>query len=482
MVRKPLSLSRPLGAALAVLALAGCTVGPDYRRPPASAAPQWLEPGTPGTLETAWWRRFDDPLLARLVDDALTASPTAREATARVLEARAGEAAVRGSALPVVEANGEAVRTRLSENGELPLKSLQSIPGFQREFGLFDAGFDASWELDLWGQKRREREAAHARVEAAEAGEREAKLMLAGEIARAYIEMRQAQAAVAEARAVADADAQIARLTALLARAGEAAPMDRDRADAASGQAGDRLVQTETLARGAAYRVAALVGRPPEALMADLTATAPIPDAPDAIVTGLRSDLLRRRPDVVAAERQLAAATADIGVARGDLFPHFSLVGGLGRQARHTGDLTSGDSSRFVIGPTFSWPIFAGGQIRAAVRAADARAQAAAARYDQATVTALADSESAINRFLRARDRAATTGAALGKEQAAFTHSRALADRGEIDRLTLEQARKALAQARTLDESARAERALAAAALFKALGGGWGEDPAAPAP
>ncbi|MGE4410674.1 MAG: efflux transporter outer membrane subunit [Sphingobium sp.] len=468
MVRTPL----PLATSLAALALTGCTVGPDYHRPEATASSQWIEQETPGTLETAWWNRFDDPLLTKLVEGAIAESPTAREAIARVMEARAGEAAVRGSALPAVQASGEAVRTRLSENGELPLKSLQSIPGFQREFSLFDAGFDASWELDLWGQKRREKEAAHARVQAAEAGEREAKLMLAGEIARAYIEMRQAQAAETDARTVAEADAQIARLTALLAHAGEAAPMESERAAATAGQSRDRLVQAETLAKSAAYRVAALAGRPPEELIAELTAPAPIPSAPDAIVTGLRSDLLRRRPDVAVAERQLAAATADIGVAKGDLFPHFSLIGGIGQQARNAGDLTSGDSTRFVIGPTFSWPVFAGGRVRAGIRAANARAQAAAARYDQATITALADSESAINRFLKARERAETTGTALNDEQAAFTRTQALATRGEIDRLMLEQARKALVQARNIDTAARAEQALAAAALFKALGGG----------
>ena len=480
MVRTPLPLTLFCGA-LAALPLAGCTVGPDYKRPTPAVADQWIEPATPGTLETAWWQRFGDPLLATLIDEALADSPTAREATARVLEARAGEAAVRGSALPGVEASGTAVRDRLSENGELPLKSLQSIPGFQREFSLFDAGFDASWEIDLWGQKRREREAAHARVEAAEAGLREARLMLAGEIARAYIEMRQAQAAEADARTLAGADDALARLTALLAQAGDASTMEKERAAAAAGLSHDRLVQAQALARGAAYRVAALTGRPPEALIARLAAPAPIPAAPDAIVTGLRSDLLRRRPDVAVAERQLAAATADIGVAKGDLFPHFTLVGGIGRQARNAGDLTSADSTRFVIGPSFSWPVFAGGQVRAGIRAADARAQAAAARYDQAIANALADSESAINRFLRARERAAVAERALADEQAAFARTQALVTRGETDRLVLEQARKALVQARSGADNARAERALAAAALFKALGGGWGEAPA-PAP
>lgn len=470
MVRTPLPL---LCTSLAALTLAGCTVGPDYKRPETAASGQWIEQGTPGTLETAWWKRFDDPLMASLIDEAVDSSPTAREAMARVMEARAGEMAARGASLPGVQASGTAVRDRLSNNGELPLKNIPSALGFSREFSLFDAGFDASWEVDLWGQKKREREAAHARAEAAVAGLREAKLMLAGEIARAYIAMRQAQAAVADARAAADADAKLARLTALLAQAGDASRMESERAAASAGQSRDRLVQAEALAKGAAYRVAALVGRPPEELIDRLTAPAPIPAAPDSIVTGLRSDLLRRRPDVEVAERQLAAATADIGVAKGDLFPHFSLLGGIGQQARAAGDLTSSDSTRFVIGPSFSWPVFAGGQVRAGIRAADARAQAAAARYDQAIATALADSEAAINRFLKARIRTESTAMALADEQAAFAKTEALVRHGEADHLMLEQARKSLVLARSTDEAARAEQATAAAALFAALGGGW---------
>jgi len=463
----------PLLLTAAILPLAGCTVGPDYQRPETAASGQWIEPAAPGDLAIGWWRRFDDPLLARIIDRAIGESPAAREAMARVREARAAESAARGGALPAVQASGAATENRMSENGPIPVGSL---PGFDPEYSLFDLGFDASWEIDLWGRQRRQIEAAGARAGAAEAGRRDALLLLAGEIARAYIELRQAQADAASARMIAGADADLARLMALRTQAGESAPMELNRAQAAARQSEDRAIQAEVRARTAAYIVTRLAGLPPEELMPELATAAPIPAAPDSIVTGLRSDLLRRRPDVARAERELAAATADIGVATADLFPRFSLIGGIGQQARDISDLASGGSTRFSIGPSFSWPLFSGGRVRAGIRAADARADAAAARYDQAVVTALSDSESAINRFLQARARADVAARSLDREQAAFALSRQRTESGEDDRLALARARQSLATAEIAAQAARAEQALAAAALFKALGGGLPEN------
>ncbi|RIV91447.1 TolC family protein, partial [Aurantiacibacter xanthus] len=221
------------------------------------------------------------------------------------------------------------------------------------------------------------------------------------------------------------------------------------------------------------YRLATLVGVMPEEIVPELRKAAPQPEAPATILTGLRSELLRRRPDVRAAERDLAAATADISIATADLFPRFSLMGGLGTQARSAGDLVDTDSLRFSIGPSFSWPIFSGGRIRAQIRAADARAEAAAARYDQAVIAALSDSEAAVNRYLEAQRTEAASGAALAAQQRAFALSQARFASGEDNRLMLESARLDLISREGALASARAETAQAAVALFKALGGGW---------
>ncbi|WP_404333610.1 efflux transporter outer membrane subunit [Sphingomonas sp. MMS12-HWE2-04] len=451
--------------------LAGCTVGPNYHKPDTvKPAPDWIEAGTPGPVDLAWWERFGDPQLSALVKQASASSPDLREAEARVAEARANRDAAAGGALPSVEAKGSATQNVLSENGQLPIGN---IPGFKRDFPLYDLGFDASWELDLWGRNRRQREAAEARLEAASYGRGDGMLTLIGELVRSYIDLRGAQADIVTAQALAQSDADLARLTRLRLNAGEASQLEFERADAAARASASAVPGARAQAAAAAYRIAALIGVPPEQVVPGLLTPAAIPASPDAILVGLRSELLERRPDVRRAERELAAATADIGVATADLFPRFSLLGSLGQQARKPGDLFSGDSSRLQIGPSFSWPIFSRGTIRAQIRGADARAEAAAARYEKAVTGALADSEAAINRFLNARSAAIDADAAATRERAGFDLAEQRRRQGEDDALTLERARQALLQAERRRDQARAAQSSAAAALYKSLGGGW---------
>ncbi len=456
--------------AIASLLTAGCAVGPDYRRPEPRVAAAWMEPVALGEVDTAWWRAFGDAGLDALIDRAIASAPDVREARARLAEARANRDAARGGRLPIAQAGGSATRNRLSENGQIPIGN---IPAFSRDFSLFDIGFDAAWEIDLWGGQRRRAEAAAARADAALWGRRDAMLMLVAEVARSYVDLRAAQADLAVAEEGLAAQTELARLVGLRFAAGEAARGDADRADAQRAGAEAARDRMAAQASAAAYRIAALLGVPPEDIVPGLRAAGPIPAPPATIVSGVRSDLLERRPDVRQAERALAAATADIGAAKADLFPRFSLMGGIGQQARDTGDLTSGTSTRFSVGPSFSWPIFAGGRIRAQARAAGARADGAAARYDKAVAGALADSESAANRFANATSAATAARAALARESSAFDLAHLRADRGEDDRIALMRARIALAAARQDDHDAARARAEAAIALYKALGGGW---------
>jgi multidrug efflux system outer membrane protein len=453
-------------------ALAGCTVGPDYKRPETRAAStgSWLEPGTPGQVDLAWWDSFGDAQLSALVQRAVANAPDLKEAQARLAEARANRDAVVGGRLPTVSASGSATENRISKNGQLPIGQ---IPGVDREFRLFDLGFDASWELDFWGRRTRQTQAANARAEAAEFAQRDVMLTLIAEVARSYFDLRGAQADAGTAEATAAADTDLARLTHLRRDAGEASQLDAERADAAARASASAVPGARAQAAAAAYRIAALVGAAPEEVVPGLNAAAPLPASPDAILVGIRSELLERRPDIRQAERELAAATADVGVATADLFPRFSLIGGFGQQARTPGDLFSGDSTRLQIGPSFSWPIFSGGTIRAQIRAADARAEGAAARYEKAVIGALSDSEAAINRFLNARIAEADAGASLERESAAFALAERRASSGEDDRLTLLRAQESLLSARRRADQARAAKGQAAVALFKSLGGGW---------
>jgi NodT family efflux transporter outer membrane factor (OMF) lipoprotein len=461
---------------LLLSALAGCTVGPDYRRPETKAAPEWLENGTPGPVDLLWWDRFGDPQLTALVNRALASGPDLAEAQARLEEARANREAAQGGRLPAVSARGSATGNVVSENGQIPVAK---IPVFQRSFSLFDLGFDASWELDFWGRRTRHVEAAAAREEGALFARRDVMLTLIAEVARNYLDLRAAQADAAALEATATSDAELARLGALRLGAGEISQLDQDKAEAAARTSASAVPDARTRAAAAAYRIAALVGAPPEDVVRPLLAAAPLPAAPDSILVGIRSDLLTRRPDVGRAERELAAATADIGVAKADLFPRFSLLGGLGQQAQNPADLLSTRSTRLQIGPSFSWPIFSGGTIRAQVRAADARAQAAAARYEKAVLGALSDSEAAINRFLNGRGALVEAEASLAREQAAFGLAERRARAGEDDRLALVRARETVVASRRRRDHATAAKAQAAVALYKALGGGW-SDPGSP--
>ncbi|MGD9809949.1 MAG: efflux transporter outer membrane subunit [Sphingobium sp.] len=459
--------------ALAAL-LVGCTVGPDYHRPESRVSSQWLEPAAEGQVDAEWWRSFDDPQLSALVERALGSSPDLREAEARLTEARANRDAARGGRLPQATVAGSATRNVLSENGQL---LVANIPGFDRSFPLYDIGFDASWELDFWGKQRRSVEAADSRVDAAMWGRRDARVMLIAELARAYVDLRGAQADLAIAEDGLAAQTELASLLHLRFRAGEANRIEADRQESqrAGAQAARDVLAAQVAA--ATYRIAVLVGERPEDIVADLRQPGAIPEPPATIVSGVRSELLERRPDVRRAERELAAATASIGVAKADLFPRFSLTGTIGQQARDPGDITSGGSTRLTIGPTFSWPIFSAGRIRAQVRAADARAEAAAARYEKAVVGALADSESAANRFGNASSAAQAARVALERETNAYDLVKLRVSRGEDDRLALMQARLKHAEALRQERDAAAARASAAIALYKSLGGGWSGEP-----
>ena len=270
-----------------------------------------------------------------------------------------------------------------------------------------------------------------------------------------------AQQDAAAARANAAAFDQLDRLTRLRREAGESSELEARRASADAQAAQGAIAGANTRAAAAAYRIAALMGVAPEEVVPQLREAAPIPQVPDTILAGTRSDLLRRRPDVRRAERELAAATADVGFATADLFPRFSLLGGLGLQSRTLDNLPDNGSMRYSVGPGVSWPIFSGGTVRAQIRAADARADGAAARYTAAVAQALADAESAVNRYLSAQSAQRTTQGSLEQQQQAFALARA--------RIELVGMERRLAQA-------RAESALAATALFKALGGAWMND------
>lgn len=456
---------------LPLFVLAACTVGPNYKEPPKVAmALNWSEPTSTASVDPAWWRSLGDPVLTELLQAAAAHNLDLRVAAAQVREARANRDIAFGGLFPQVTASGSATRNELSGNGEIPV---QSIPNFARTFNLFDVGFDASWEIDFWGGNRRSLEAAHARSASAQEAARSLKLEIIAEVAHTYFDLRSAQARLASARSDAQARTDTAALVTLRYKAGDASAFDEARAESQARTVVSQLAGLQSEARAAAYTLALLTGRPPEALIDLAGQSATWPKTPPTVGAGLRSELLRRRPDVRQAERDLAASTADIGVATADLFPKISLIGAIGQQAQHTGDLTSQLSQRYQFGPSLSWPIFSAGRIRAQIHAADARADEAGARYEKAVLTALSDSETALNRYAAATSQLADLDAARDASAKALELARQRYRAGEDDLLNLLDAQSDYSVTDQASLTARATQLTALVSLFKALGGGW---------
>lgn len=454
------------------LLASACTVGPDYRRP-ASPGEQgaWLSPADNAAADLAPWAKLGDPVLSDLIDTAIAANLDIVEAEAKLREARAQRGVTRAQAGPNATLNGSGQQTQTSLVGQFPA---QNIPFFDRNFSLFDAGFDASWEVDLWGGQRRAVQAADRQIDAARARAVDVRLQTVAEVVRTYAQLRGAQASLASVRANAQALSETAQIVRQRFQAGEAARFDASRAEEQARTAAAAIPGLAADIRAAAFKLALLTARPPEAVTALIDSAAALPALPANVAVGMRADMLRRRPDIRAAEADLAAATANIGVETSNLYPKLSLTGSFSQQSRNPADLVSGDSFGFSVGPRLRWAIFDAGRIRAA----DARADQASARYTRAVLAALADSETAINRYAAATATVAERDAARTAAQTSLDLARQRYQAGEDDLLTLLQAQSAYTSADRAAVQAREAALTAYAMLVKALGGGWvGADP-----
>jgi len=460
--------------------LAGCTtVGPDYRQPDTPVPANYLEPGAAGTVDLAtWWHGFGDPQLSALVEQALRQNLDIEMAAARIREARATEHAAGADALPNVSAEASATRQRISENAiPAPPGSGQQggafgLPG--SEFTTWRVGFDASWELDLFGRNVREREAAGARTGAALWNRHDAEVTVAAEVASAYLRLRTLQARVANAQAELARQKRLDEIIAARVRGGlvDGQDLQAQRADRAAAAAAIAPLQAQ--ANAEIHALGVLTGSTPEALAAQLSATASLP-APPAIPAGLPSDLLRRRPDIRAAERDLAAATADIGVAVADLYPRISLTAAPALVSTALGSLLEWGSRSFSAGAALDWPLFDGGRRRANIEVRNARQEQAMIAYRKAILTALQGVEDALARVDADRRQIADLGQALASSRRAVDIARTRSRGGLVagDEPLIADGRSIKLQ----DQLTEARGALArdTVALAKALGGGWAE-------
>jgi multidrug efflux system outer membrane protein len=451
--------------------LAACAVGPDYRAPDTAATPFVAAPEAgvaEQPFEAAWWEQFRDPTLDSLIERALAADLDLAIATARVQEARAFFGAARRDRWP--SASAEIART----------ESKQQQPGFTMdrvEVESYDAGLATLWELDLFGRVRRGVEAAGAEADAAVAGLRDAQVLVAAEVARNYVELRGAQKRLAVARTNLVYQRETLELTRVRRELGRGTELDVASAAARLAATEATIPPLEAAETIAANRLAVLLGQRPGALYAEL---APREIAPHLTTLAVDSPaaLLQRRPDIRAAERELAAATARIGVAKADLFPRLTLSGFIGFVAGDASELGESTSRAWSLSPVLSWAGIERGTW-ANVAVAESRAAAALASYELTVLRALEETENAFATYGSNRQRleAVVEQAAASRDAAEL--ARVQYREGAVDFLRLLDAERTLLQAE--DEVAAAETDLNASVvlIYKALGGGW---EAAPVP
>jgi multidrug efflux system outer membrane protein len=453
------------------LLLGGCAAGPNYRPPETKVRAAFANAGQTNlsttAVETNWWRSFNDATLDRLIQAAVAGNHDLRIAAARLREARALRSAAVWDLFPTAQAGAGYTKGVNSKD------AMHGAPRPQRETDLYDAGFDATWELDLFGRVRRSVQASTADMAAIEASRREMLVSLIAEVARNHCELRGLQHQLAVARR--NADIQRETLEIILAKlsAGRGTELDAARARAQLNATLAILPPLEGAIQRAIYRLGVLTGSEPGALEAELAQVAPLPGVPALVNIGNPEELLRRRPDIRAAERALAAATARIGVATADLFPRVTFNGRVALQAGEISGLGGSGSDTYAFGPRISWAALDLGHVRARLEAARARADARLAAYEKTVLLALEETEGALVEFGRAQARRdyLRSSAQSAREASRLANERHTG--GVTEFLTVLDAQRT--QLTIEDQLAQAETRAATAlvAIYKALGGGW---------
>ena len=466
--------------------LAGCAVGPDFKPPAAQVPAAWNTADRADGVtsapagEGAWWTSFHDAELTALIDRATAENLDAKAAVLRIAQARAQHDIVLAGALPTLDANASGEVNRLSEStptGAL-FSKVGKVPGFSgvqipNPYEQEQLGFDASWEIDLFGRVRRSAEAARADTAASIEDSRSVLITVLGEVARAYVDLRGAQAKrqlLSETAATTKALLQLAEQR---EQAGSGSRIDVVRAGAEASSAEAQIPALDHQIDADINQLSLLIAREPGALGAELKTSQPIPPAPPLVPVGLPADLARRRPDIRAAEARLHAATARIGVAVGELYPKLTLSGQAGYQSQTLPMLTSWASRFFTAGPAVELPIFEGGRLRATVRLQDSQAASGALNYRSTVLSALHEVDNALNAYAadRARDAALADTVAQNAESADLARQRYASGLGAYTDVL--DAQRTLQQNALLSADARTAVSIDLVVIYKALGGGW---------
>jgi multidrug efflux system outer membrane protein len=466
--------------------LAGCTVGPNYSRPATPVPPAYAEPHASSDLSDAklslWWQGFGDPELAKLVNRAIAQNLDVVTAAARIREARANERVAGAAALPEVSATSSVIRRRISEHAIPSPPSGNNSGGGDSgqfaapgsEFTTFRVGFDASWEIDLFGRIRRSVEAAGARTGAAIWDRRDLQHIAAAEVASAYLHLRALQQRMAVAQDEVARQEGSLRLVSARVRGGLVTGQDLEQQKSQLASARAAIPPLKAEADAQIHALGVLTGEAPEAVIAEPSPAGALPPAPQ-VPAGLPSDLVRRRPDVRAAERNLAAATADIGVATADLYPSFSLTASPALVSTALGSLLAWGSRSITAGPSVDWPIFNGGRTRANIEVRNAQQEQALVAYRKTILTALQDVEDALSEVDNDRHQLASLEDSLGSARRAEDIARARYRGGLVTFSDVLQAQASRISLENQVIETRGALARDTVALYKALGGGWPE-------
>ncbi len=465
------------------LFLAGCAVGPNYRRPMVPAPSQWTAPQTRGVAKGVepetdfWWKSFRDGELDSLIQRAVEANYDLQLATARVEEARAATGLARSNYFPQVGAGAAVTRVRQIGVGLAPSRSAQL---FNYETNAYDINANLSWEIDLFGRIRRRVEAAKGDVAASEQDRRNVLITVFGDVARYYSELRGAQLRLEIAKKnIATAEDTLA-LTKARVAGGQATEREVAQAEGELESVRSQVPRLNTDIELAIHRLGVLVGKQPGELDEELSKQAAVPPVPPDVPTGIPSDLLERRPDIGSAEAQLAAATARVGVAKADYFPRFTLLGNAGREANQLHDLSLGFGDYFGVGPTLSLPVFTGGRIRSNVEIQNARVRQTAAIYKSTILRAFEETENALVAYANEQDRRDRLEATVRSDETSFDLANVQYKAGLTDFLTVLDAQRQMYTNQDLLAQSQTSVTTNLIALYRALGGGWSISPNAP--
>ena len=466
--------------ALVVLVAGGCMVGPDYHPPQIDAPPEWgeLSPhptsgnearaseAVPNPCQLAlWWMVFGDPELNSLMDVAAQANLDLQQAEERIRQARALRTVSAAALWPNVDTQASYARTRSSKNGPTAQAGQQ--------FDLYQIGFDASWELDVFGGNRRAVEAADAAVQAAQENWASVLVTLLGEVGSNYVSYRSAQQRIRIANDNVKTQEDTLALTRRLFAAGLATDLDVARAESQVATTASTIPQLTAQARQAMHALGVLLGQPPMFLEQELAATGPIPKGPPLVAVGVPSEVLLRRPDIRRSERTLAAATAEIGVAVRDLYPRF-FISGLGAlQSVKASTIFDWESRAASIGPSITWPLFDAGSIRATIDLRTAEQEELLFAYRSVVLQAFQEVEDALVGYAQEQIRSDDLANAAASNQRAADLAVRLYVQGLTDFLSVLQAQFNLFASEDALAQSRRDTALDLVSLYKALGGGW---------